>query len=408
MTSVPDNDAFESAKAFFLEGLADLEAGRFEAAEARFLDSLARVPGRVSTLINLAATRLALSRPQAAMETAQQVLAIEPGNVEASLHQATALGLLGRHAEALAAHEQVLALGGPAGPTWLRHGQTLQALDRPSLALASYDRALAADPTLAQAWSNRGGILREMHRIGEAADAFRQAMAHGADPDLHAYYLASLGAAAVPATAPARYVETLFDDYAEGFDAHLVGTLRYRAHITLTAPIAALGRAPFSAALDLGCGTGLCGPLVKPLVQRLEGVDLSTAMLAKAEALGVYDRLTHGDIVEHLQTTQERHALVLAADVFIYIGDLDPVFAGVRRVIEPGGLFCFSAELADSEKQDFQLLTSLRYAQSGRYLRALAQRHGFEVLRWTHAPIREDQRASVPGVFAYLVATGAA
>ena len=403
---LPD-DAFAHARSHFIEGLAALEAARLEDAEASFVASLVHVPGRTSTLINLAATRLALGRPARAIEAAAQVIAAEPDNAEAWFHQATALGQLGRHAEALAGWDAALKAGGPAAPIWLRHGQTLQALDRPLSALASYDRALEADPALVQAWTNRGNILREMHRLGEAAEAFRQALAHGGDPDVHAYYLASLGAHAAPSAAPASYVETLFDDYAAQFDAHLVGTLHYSAHLTLTEPLSTLGRVPYASALDLGCGTGLCGPRVKRIARRLDGVDLSVGMLARAEALGVYDTLTRADVVAHLKATPARHDLVLAADLFIYIGDLASVFEGVRRVIAPRGVFCFSAELADNDRQDFQLLDSLRYAHSERYLHALAARHGFEVLRTDHAPIREEQRMSIPGIFMYLTPQGA-
>ncbi len=202
--------------------------------------------------------------------------------------------------------------------------------------------------------------------------------------------------------APGHYVETLFDDYAEQFDAHLVGTLGYRAHDTLVKHLAALGRGPFRSTLDLGCGTGLCAPLLKPMTQRLEGVDLSSLMLDKAQALGLYDRLVHADIVDHLQGTDERYDLVTAADVFIYVGDLEPVFAALGRTLEANGLFCFSAECAADEAVDFELLPSLRYAHSERYLRALAERHGFDLLQLIRAPIREDQREPIHGMYVYL------
>ena len=403
MCAMPSQDTFEQAKQLFLDGLQAFQAQRFETAEQRFQASLALLPGRISTLVNLAATQVKLARPQEALATAEQVLAAEPGNADAWFHKASALGQLARHREALAGYEKVLALGTlPAAEPWLRHGQTLQALDQPERALASYDKALAADPTLAQAWSNRGGILREMNRGAEAAEAFRQALAHGADAELHRYYLASVSAQPLPPTAPAHYVETLFDDYADEFDAHLVDVLGYRAHSTLVDHLAGLGRGPFRSALDLGCGTGLCAPLLKPMTQRLAGVDLSSQMLEKAHALNLYDELVHADIVAHLQQTQARHDLVASADVFIYVGDLDPVFAALHRVLEPGGLFCFSAECASSERPDFELLPSLRYAHSERYLRALAERHSFEWLRLVRAPIREDQRTSIPGLYVYL------
>ena len=38
--------------------------------------------------------------------------------------------------------------------------------------------------------------------------------------------------------------------------------------------------------LDLGCGTGLCGPLFKPMASTLIGIDLSEKMIAQAAQKG--------------------------------------------------------------------------------------------------------------------------
>jgi predicted TPR repeat methyltransferase len=360
---------FGQAKADFLAGVAAIEAGRFDDAERLFLASLDHVPGRASTLINLAATRLQLGRPVDALEAANQALATEPDDIDATLHRATALAQLGRHDDALRA----------------------------------FDRLLALAPRLAMAWSHRGGILRELGRLDEAARSFEQAVAHGADPGLHAYYLAAVGAGKAPDTAPATYVRALFDGYAGEFDQHLVGVLGYRAPSVLAAHVGRMSRRRFDSALDLGCGTGLCGPLLKPAANRLTGIDLSGSMLEKAEALGVYGELVRADIVEYLHSTEHRFDLVVAADVFIYLGDLDPVFAGVRRVLGAGGVFCFSAERPTGDIDGFMLLPSLRYAHSQRYLRGLASRHGFEVDRVWQEPIREDQKVPVDALYVSLV-----
>lgn len=367
---IPPSDAaepFERAKKLFIDGLGFFEAGRFEEAERCFVSSLALLPGRVSTLINLTATQLKLSRPQDALATAAQVLALEPENIDAWFHRATTLALLGRHGEALEACDKLLSL----------------------------------DPSLAPVWSRRGGLLRELDRLEEAAQAFERAIALGADPELNGYYLASVRGASAPATAPRSYVETLFDEYAGQFDEHLLQVLRYRAHEVLVQHLRRLAAREFASALDLGCGTGLCGPLVRPMVRRLAGVDLSGQMLQRSRTLGVYDELAQAELVEHLQSTAQRHDLVLAADVFIYVGDLAPVFAGVHAVMASGGVFCFSAELAD-DTQDFALQPSLRYAHSDRYLRELAARHGFDVIGIVPAPVREEQRESIAGLFVYL------
>lgn len=432
------DNAFDDAKQHFIDGLAALEAGRLDAAEAQFSASLALLPGRVSTLINLAAVRMKLGQPVDALAAAEHVLAIEPHNTEAMFHQGKALAELGRHDEALAALTQLIALDASRAEPWMHHGFALHTLGRPHDALVSYDRALAIDTTLAHAWSHRGGILREAMRLEEAADAFEQAIAHGADAALHGYYLASVraraatgravpsagvvpaqladaaaapaDASAIPTIAPAHYVQSLFDDYAAEFDHHLIDLLHYRAHIVLTQPLAGLAADPssgrssgkFASALDLGCGTGLCAPLVKPLADRLTGVDLSAGMLDQAHALGLYDELAQADAAGYLQATKERFDLILAADVFIYIGDLAPIFEAASRVMPRGGVFCFSAEQAGHESHAFELLPSLRYAHAETYLRALATAHGFEVTALSRQTIREDQREAIAGLFVYL------
>ena len=108
-------------------------------------------------------------------------------------------------------------------------------------------------------------------------------------------------------------------------------------------------------------------------------------MLERARALGIYDTLDHAELVEHLQRTKSRHDLVIAADVFIYIGALDDVFAAVGRVLLPGGRFAFCVESTD-DAAGFALQPSLRYAHAAPYLRDQAAKAGFEVERLDAAP----------------------
>ncbi len=360
------DDPFEQAKAHFFAALGRQQAGDFAAAERHYQASLALVPGRPSTLINLAAVQLQLARPGDALASADAALAVERDSVDALLHRATALAQLGR----------------------------------PDEALASFQRLLAIDGRHAAAWSGSGTLLREMQRPGEAAHAFREAVRHGADSGLHDFYLAAVGSGAAPATPPRDYVAGLFDGYADEFDSHLVGQLRYQAHRQLVDRLAAHsgGDERWESALDLGCGTGLCGPLIKPRVARLTGVDLSARMIEKARSLGVYDRLAHADIVEFLAQGDERWDLVLAADVFIYVGDLAPVFAGLERAMTRG-MFCFSVEALDGDDADLRLLPSLRYAHSPTYLERLAGQHGFAIEAMERAPVREDQGTAIEGLY---------
>jgi len=360
---------FEQAKTFFLEGLAHYRAGRYEAAERDFSASLALVPGRPSTLTNLGATRLKLGRVDEATSLLQEALRQEPDNAEALGHLAAALAEAGEHESALAA----------------------------------VTRALDLSPGNGAAWSLRGTLARELGRREEAAAAYRQALAHGADRQLTAYYLAGVANENAPPAAPPRqYVEQLFDAYAQDFDLHLAGRLQYRAPQIL---VDGLDTPRFRSALDLGCGTGLCGPLLRPRVDRLEGVDLSAAMVERARGSGFYDEVAQADIAEFLETTPRRHDLLIAADVFIYVGALERVFDGAARVLDPGGAFCFSLEAAD-ERESFALRMSLRYAHSERYIRTLAAQRGFELQATARHPLRIDQGQPVAGLFAWLRKAG--
>ena len=368
--TAPSSTAFEQAKAEFLAGLASYQAGDFAAAEAHYAASLRLLPGRTSTLINLAATQLRLGRPEEALATADAALATDPNAADALLHRGTALAQLGRAAEALAAFERLTTL----------------------------------EPTHPLAWSHRGNLLREMHRLQDAEAALREALRHGADPELHHYYLAGLGAEAAPPAPPRDYVERLFDSYAGDFDEHLVGKLGYQAHRELVDRVRrCAGDGGFDAALDLGCGTGLCGPLLRPLARHLTGLDLSAAMLARSRSTGTYDRLEQADAAQFLAATSDHFDLVVAADVLIYIGDPGPLFAAAQRAMQRG-LFAFTVEAADDVDAGpgWRLLPSLRYAHSRPHLLRLAQAHGFEPVLVEQAPVRHEQQRAVDGVYIVL------
>ncbi|GIX24511.1 MAG: hypothetical protein KatS3mg122_1742 [Caldimonas sp.] len=359
------SDVFERAKALFFDGLAHLEAGRLVQAEQAFSDSLALVPGRASTLSNLGVVRRRLGRLEAALQCFDQLVRVQP----------------------------------EAAESWLCRAEVLLQLDRHDEALADYERCLAIDPHQALAWSRRGSLLRLAGQLEEAADAFERAVRLGDDSETTRFFLAAVAArSAPPPAAPTGYVQSLFDDYAEDFDQHLVEVLHYDVPQRLLAPLAGQR---FGQALDLGCGTGLCAPRLVALAGAVDAVDLSERMVAKARERGLYRELTQADLVSHLQTTERRYDLVVAADVFIYIGDLAGVFAGVRRVLEPGGVFAFSAEQGD-ETRDFTLRPSLTYGHASGYLKRLAAQHGFEVTDLQPQALREDQRQPVPGWLVWL------
>ena len=95
-------DPFEQAKHLFLQGVNDFEAGRLQEAERAFETSLELLPERASTLINLGATKLRLSKPLEALGVLDRALACDPDDLDAWCHRGEALARLGRYEEAIA------------------------------------------------------------------------------------------------------------------------------------------------------------------------------------------------------------------------------------------------------------------------------------------------------------------
>src|SRR5262249_42544193 len=110
--------------------------------------------------------------------------------------------------------------------------------------------------------------------------------------------------------------------------------------------------------------------------------------------------------VEDLTATLHRARgdtdLVVAADVFIYVGALDDAFRAAAGALRPGGLLAFSTERCDGD--GFRLLPSSRYAHGDGYVRGLAGRHGLVVRAARDTVLRTDHAGPVGGVL-YLLAT---
>ena len=144
---------------------------------------------------------------------------------------------------------------------------------------------------------------------------------------------------------------------------------------------------------------------MRPIARRLKGVDLSANMLAQARSRGVYSELECIELTDYLARCDAEFDLVVAADVFIYLGDLAPVFAGVRRALRAGGRFAFSVEAG--EAQDCELAATRRYRHSRPYLERLAAEHGFDVDAIENGVLRREAGSPVHGHLALLrVATG--
>ena len=417
------------AKAHCNLGVALLDAGRAGEALASHERALALQQDYALAWSNRGNALRKLGRLDDALASYQRALQLQPNYAEAHCNRAIVLQDLGRYLDALGAAEDALKLKDRYADAWyargnalhcLRYlpdavesydralhlrpdwaeaynaqGATLHRLGEFAAALDSYDHALRLKPDYALAHYQRGNALRALERRDEAVAAYRAALAHGDNPETIAFALASVGAGATPAALPDEYVRALFDQYANHFDQHLTEVLGYRTRAHLDAMLRRVSPGAGLDTVDLGCGTGLCAPYLRAYSRRLDGVDLSQQMLDKAAARGLYHELVCTDLLSYLQGREQAWDLAVAADVFVYIGDLAPVFQAVHAALREHGRFCFSVEAGDGA--DYVLRPSNRYAHTLDYLQRLAAATGFTVLAAEALTAREENGAPLAG-----------
>lgn len=301
----------------------------------------------------------------------------------------------GRDAEALACFERAVAIDPGHARAWNNLGAASQRLGDLRRAESAYRTARSRDPALLQSHLNLGRLHESRGDYARAAACYRAALTHHPDDGMLAHLLAAASGENTP-RAPRQYVQALFDEQARGFDAHLVQELEYRIPEVLADLVRpALTRRP-AQVLDLGCGTGLVGAALAAEGIELTGVDLSADMLHQAQKRGIYVRLIQADVLEGLaQCAGTSLAAVVAADMFIYVGELDELFAEASRALVQGGVFAFSIEALESGS--YRLQPTGRYAHALDYVRALAGNCGLSVERIADARIRRQGQGYATG-----------
>jgi predicted TPR repeat methyltransferase len=248
--------------------------------------------------------------------------------------------------------------------------------------------ALEISPTWAAGWFQLGDYYEQADDPDNATAAWRQAMAlDPADPFGAGLKLDLLRRVPVAERMPAAFVEMLFDQYAPHFEASLVDALDYRGPELLLTVLQGNGFSHAQRALDLGCGTGLMGAQLRPCCDWLEGVDISQGMLDQAQAKGIYDRLEKQDFGA-LGATVDGYDLIVAADVFIYLGALEEILGWCARALVPRGRLAFTLEHSE---QPIELLESRRFAHSPAYVMGLLAEAGFQDLVLQDCVLRQDR-----------------
>ena len=312
----------------------------------------------------------------------------------------------GKLKQAAASYQRAIALKPDHANAHNNLGNVFKELGKPDKARASFERALQLRPGNADSLYNLGLLCCDAGEPDQAARYLRACLEQDPDDSRGVkILLAHLGLADAPDRTSQSQLQKIYEvrsrfwDQESTYFAHRLVAEALREHV----PQGGLD------ILDIGCGTGLVGEGVRDLARRLDGVDLSPAMLDKARGKNLYDRLEQADIIAFLSAHKGSYDAILGAAVLIHFGDLQALFQAAATALRENGLFVFTLFANDVTGLDFSIAASDRLAQSGcythnaDYVNRLAGTCGFSVVAIRNVVHEHDQDNNpVPGLVAVL------
>jgi predicted TPR repeat methyltransferase len=272
-----------------------------------------------------------------------------------------------------------------------------------------YTQAVRLRPYNAEYYPRLARALYALKREPEALEVYERWLAIEPHSCEAQHMVAAASGRTVPGRASDAYVRRVFDRFADSFD-EVLKNLDYRAPqllVNRVAQVIGAGQGTLDV-LDAGCGTGLCGILLKAWARRLIGVDLSPKMVEKAQVREVYDQLVVGELTAYLAMHPAAYDLVISADTLCYFGDLTAVISAGATSLRPMGRLGFTLEKATKSDAPagYRLQSNGRYSHTEAYVRRVLSEAGMAPVSVEEAVLRMERLEPVQGLV--VMATKAA
>jgi predicted TPR repeat methyltransferase len=381
------------------EAIVHHQEGHLAEAEAGYLSLLAEFPDDPDLLHFLGMLRAQQRRLDEGIALIRRSLERAPDNAHAWNNLGNVLASDGQEEEAVGAYLRAINLDIEIGQAWQNLGSAIGRSGNPRKAIALFSRIIETTPGLVTAYEALGRVLRVMGLKDEAVAVYKRWLELEPDRATAQHLFAANSGERVPDRAADSYMVELFDNFSKDFDEKLA-KLGYSAPAILVEKLRTeIGSsAPLAHILDAGCGTGLCGPLLRPLCMRLTGVDLSPGMLEKARSRGGYDELVASELCAYMRTRNGEFDAVISADTLVYFGALEEAMAAAKQCLKAGGCLTFTVEALAQEGEDHAIQHHGRYAHSGKYVRRCLAQAGFAEPAIERVILRKEMGKDVHGL----------
>lgn len=372
--------------------------------------AIGAMPDAAGPWNNLGNVLVEMRRYDDAVAAYQQALQRDPGMAEAHNNLGTIARKREQWPDAEAACHRALALQPDMADAWYNLSLALMGQRRIAEGVQANSKAIALWPRHLQARDSVARALAVLGELDQAAALYREWLAEDPHNPVVQHHLAACLRGQAPERASNAYVEKVFDSFAASFDAKL-SSLNYRAPQLVADALRECLPPParqFHIA-DVGCGTGLVGPLVRDWAHRLAGCDLSVGMLRQARQRGVYDVLHKAELVHYLDTQPDTFGVIVSADTLCYFGDLRPVVKAARRALRESGHLVFTVELlANADEGGYRLQPHGRYAHSTEHVEASLATAGFLAFLMQRCVLRCEAGQDVQGLLVMAHTQGGA
>ncbi len=371
------------------------ESGEIELALTHLKAAAIRMPNSPMIHTNLGNAYLKLDKLDQAGECYKKALKLDPLVPETLFNLGMIFHRQGSLDEATSYIERSIEVNPAFHEAYMMLSKIYREQGQPELSAACFIKVLAIKPDKIEALFELGNLYAASQDHTNAVFYFKRVLEIDPGNESARHAVAALSGQTTE-TAPRTHVENLFDDLSGDFDHHLE-QLGYRTPEILKEMVISLAgeSASFDYAIDMGCGTGLSGIQFKKMAKCFTGIDLSQKMIELARAKNIYDELFRGDVCQYLDSSQHQYDLFIAADVFIYIGELAEIFSKVRAHAKPGSLFVFSTEV--ETEQGYILRPSGRYAHSRNYIEALADNNSYTIVSSQTTILRKEAQQRIIG-----------
>jgi predicted TPR repeat methyltransferase len=319
----------------------------------------------------------------------------QAGEIDKWIEEGTKVGLLVWEGSDAARAQEFTA------PELLNLTKRLRIAGKVQTAFVCGKRTVELKPDDWEAWYDLGEIAQCLGKREEAREAYQKYFdvnSHDAEVE---HLLIALRNDAPPPRASDRAIQTIYKAFAASYESVMCDALGYKGPERLSdALTAVLGDRKALAILDLGCGSGLAGAVVKDRASELIGIDLSPEMIELARARGIYDRLEIAEITGWLDSGDSLFDLIVSYDCLIYFGDLTGITRAAARRLKPGGFFAMSMERGDH--YPFFLTDTGRYTHHLDHVREVASQCGLGVARVEESFLRTEYDVKVMGLYVVL------